>query len=77
MPLRMGDIPIRITLYQMFLAVGSARLSTLSGGQLAGTLETNVTSHVSLASNIGASQTVYGLLVQAFHWMSYMTWPPD
>ena len=47
MPERLGEISIRVTLFQMFLAAGSARLSVPAGGQLVGGLETNVLSRMS------------------------------
>lgn len=65
-PLRLGNIPIRVTLYQAFLALGSARLTIFAGEQEAGHVMTSVVSDVRPVTQGDGALGIYSLIMHAF-----------
>jgi hypothetical protein len=66
-PLRTGDLPIRVTLFQAFIQVGNARLTARASERVAGSVETHVSSGVKIPHiHFDEASGVYSLLNGAF-----------
>ena len=65
-PQRLGDIPIRVTLFQAFLAVGSARLTARADEHEVGRLITHVSSHLRPVAQSDEWTGIYTLISRTF-----------
>ena len=65
-PMHLGDIPIRVTLYQAFLVLGSTRLTASAGEREAGHVMTHVLSDVRSVAQGDETLGIYSLIMLAF-----------